>query len=108
MVLGGCFALLRENAIEVNGCSGMFGKYGFEETSLVTKLMAKYDSFIIPVVDRYAVHIYDDLSAIEKSDRDTLFQKTHAIYFNQYIKQSLNEAIKKDEIYFKEKQKRRI
>jgi len=103
MVLGGCFALLRENAISVNGCSYVFGKYGFEETSLVTKLMAKYGSFIIPVVDRYAIHIYDDVSAIEKSERDTLFQKTHAIYFNQYIKQTLNEAIKKDKKHFKKK-----
>lgn len=102
MVLGGCFALLKDQAIKVNGCSGVFGKYGFEETSLVTKLMAKYHSYVVPVVDKYAIHIYDKSSAIEKQERDSLFQKTHAIYFNQYIKQSLNEAIEKDKKYFKE------
>ena len=101
MVLGGCFAVLREQVLKVNGCSGVFGKYGFEETSLVTKLMAKHHSFVIPVVDRYAIHIYDKLSAIEKQKRDSLFRKTHAIYFNQYIKQTLDEAIKKDKKYFK-------
>lgn len=101
MVLGGCFALLKKHAMSVNGCSGIFGKYGFEETSLVTKLMAKYHSYLIPVIDRYAVHMFDDESAIKKKKRDALFQKTHAIYFNQFIKQTLNEAIENDKKYFK-------
>ncbi len=102
MVLGGCFASMKVQSIAVNGCSGDFGAYGFEETSLVTKLMAKFNAFVIPVVDRYSIHIYDESSAIDKGKRDSLFQKTHAIYFNQYIKQTIDEAIQKDKPYFQE------
>ncbi|HCH59340.1 MAG TPA: hypothetical protein DEV73_01845 [Candidatus Zambryskibacteria bacterium] len=101
MVLGGCFVVNREQAISVNGCSGVFGKYGFEETSLVTKLMVKYQSYLVPITERYAIHIYDKESGIEKHERDLLFQKTHEIYFNKYTKQTLNEAIEKDKEYFK-------
>lgn len=93
MVLGGLFIVGRDEAIKVNGCSAMFGLYGFEETSLVTKIIAKFGSYVIPETNSYAIHITDPGSSISRHERDFLFQKTHDIYFNKYLNLSLENAI---------------
>jgi hypothetical protein len=99
MVLGGLFAVNRKEAVFVNGCSNMFGKYGFEETSLVTKLMARYGSYVIPD-SIFALHLVDKNSILARDEKDLLFQRTHDIYFNKYLNLSLSEAIEKDGKHF--------
>ena len=93
MVLGGFFTVDRGKAIEINGCSPYFGKYGFVETSLVTKVLAKFDDFIIPVIKSHAVHLFNKQASFDKSKRDLLFRKAHDLYFNHYLKFDLIKVI---------------
>lgn len=101
MVLGGLFTVERKNAVDVGGCSAIFGPYGFEETSLVTKLMAKFGTYIVPNSKSFCLHLEDKNTSISRTAKDHLFRKTHDIYFNKYLNFKLGEAIEKDKQTFK-------
>lgn len=85
MVNGGLFCVNRNKAITVKGFSSMFGKYGFVETSLVTKLVSECKSFIIPVINSFAIDIYNKEASHSKDKRDQLFRKAHKLYFEKFL-----------------------
>jgi len=63
-------------------------------------LIAKYNTYVMPVVNQYSIHVHDHKATLSNDKRNSLFQKTHAIYFGKYIKQTLDEAIRVDSHYF--------
>lgn len=97
MVLGGLFGFSTELARKVEGCDKLFSDYGFEETSLVTKLIALEHCQVAPVFSNYAIHVSDPESTLPQVEKDHFFQKAHALYFKKYLhydkKQATQEKI---------------
>ena len=91
MVLGGLFTVDRREAIRVGGCSSLFAEYGFEETSLVTKLVAAAGHYIIPVRRPRATHLETGHST-DRDLKDLMFQKYHRVYFESFLNKSVREA----------------
>lgn len=87
MVLGGQFAFDRKKAKSVGGCSELFNIYGFEETSLVTKMIASFDSYVIPVLTSNSIHLELEQPQMSRSEKDRYFRMSHHTYFNKFLKQ---------------------
>lgn len=87
MVLGGLFTVNRKYALEVGGCSDMFEFYGFEETSLCTKLIVVYDSYVIPVTTSNAIHLEVKNPLMSRKTKNKFFRKSHGVFFNKFLKQ---------------------
>lgn len=87
MVLGGCFAVSREKALAVGGCSPLFDAYAFEETSLVTKLLASFGEYVIPLTQYFALHLEDTTIGEAHDMKYALFRKAHRRYFEQFLVQ---------------------
>ena len=94
MVLGGFFGFSTELAKQVGGCDRLFSDYGFEETSLATKLIALHDSYVVPVLSGYAIHVSDPESTLPQSEKNRFFQKAHALYFKEYLYYDKKQATK--------------
>ncbi len=94
MVLGGFFMIDRESALAVNGFDRSFVGYGFTETSLPTKLIARYDHYVVPVIDGVCLHIDDDSEGPSRGEKNELFQQKYARYFNHYLELTCEEAIR--------------
>ncbi|PJE64770.1 MAG: hypothetical protein COU90_00685 [Candidatus Ryanbacteria bacterium CG10_big_fil_rev_8_21_14_0_10_43_42] len=93
MVLGGFFMVDREAAFEVNGFDRSFVGYGFTETSLPTKLIARYSHYVVPVIEGVCLHIDDESEWPSRSEKNALFREKHAQYFNRYLELTCEEAI---------------
>jgi len=78
-------------AKRVNGFDKKFLGYGFTETSLPTKLIAKYNNFVVPVPFKGCIHIDDKKISLTKKERDKIFRKKHNYYFNNYLNLILQE-----------------
>lgn len=89
MVLGGLFALNKYEAKTVGGCSEIFNFYGFEETSLVSRIIASFNSFVIPVLTSNSIHLGVEKPFLSRAEKDKLFQKSHNLYFNNFLKQDI-------------------
>lgn len=87
MVLGGFFAVDREKALGVGGCAPLFDSYAFEETSLVTKLIAAYHDYAIPLTEYYALHLEDPLIGEKREMKRRLFRDAHRRYFEVFLAQ---------------------
>lgn len=98
MVLGGFFMVDRHRALSVGGFSRIFSKYGFTETSLITKIIAKYGDFVLPSLAPILVHLHDGGVALSQEEKDLLFQRAHAIYFDRYLKQNLELTLKNEKL----------
>lgn len=94
MVLGGFFMVHRESALAVNGFDPSFVGYGFTETSLPTKLIARYGNYVVPVVEGVCLHIDDESEGLSRRQKDELFRQKHAQYFNRYLELTCEEAIR--------------
>ena len=94
MVLGGLFGISTNHARKVGGCDSIFSNYGFEETSLVTKLIAIKNTFVVPVKQNYAIHMLDSESMLTRKKKDYFFQKSHKLNFKKYLYYDKNQAIK--------------
>lgn len=94
MVLGGLFGFSTDLAKQVGGCDKLFSDYGFEETSLATKLIALQDAYVVPVLKNYAIHISDPSSTLSQKEKDYFFQKAHKLYFERYLNYDIKEATK--------------
>ncbi len=93
MVLGGAFMVDRKLAQLVNGCDYLFVEYGFEETSLATKLIVYCGSYIIPETSAYPIHIICEQGEKNRPEKNTLFRKAHDLYFNKFLKRKINENV---------------
>lgn len=93
MVLGGFFIVNNKQAKKVNGFDIKFIGYGFTETSLPTKLIAKYNTFVVPIPYKGCVHINDKKISLTKIKKDKIFRKKHDLYFNNYLNSTLKEVI---------------
>jgi len=93
MVFGGFFGFSTKLAKKVGGCDKLFSDYGFEETSLATKLIALCGAFVVPVLSSYAIHVSDSESTLPQSGKDRFFQKAHALYFGKYLHYDKKQAI---------------
>jgi glycosyltransferase involved in cell wall biosynthesis len=87
MVLGGFFAVDREKALGVGGCAPLFNAYAFEETSLVTKLIATFHDYVIPLTDSYALHLEDPTIGERSEMKRRLFRDAHLRYFEVFLTQ---------------------
>lgn len=97
MILGGFFMVNTNQAKNVKEFNNSFGKYGFTETSLITKLVARYQTFVIPILEGGGIHAEDKDVSLAKKERDRLFRIKHKLYFNKFLNLTLKEAIN-DEI----------
>jgi len=93
MVLGGIFGFSAKLAKKVGGCDKLFSDYGFEETSLATKLIALCNAYVVPISSSYAIHVSDSESTLPQSEKDSFFQKAHALYFEKYLHYDKKQAI---------------
>lgn len=93
MVLGGFFMVDRNSALAVSGFDSMFAGYGFTETSLPTKLIAKYNDFLIPQTVGGAVHHEGNPAHNDLDTRNKNFREKHDLYFNHYLRLPAEEAI---------------
>lgn len=89
MVLGGFFTMNREKALAVGGCAPLFDVYAFEETSLVTRLIAFYHDYVIPLTEHFAIHIEDTTIGERREDKYKLFRNAHFRYFELFLVQKL-------------------
>ncbi|GAB4144158.1 MAG: hypothetical protein OHK0017_02380 [Patescibacteria group bacterium] len=96
MVLGGSFSLDRREAMMVNGFSNKIKGYGFDETTLPAKLIAKFNSYLIPVVVGGGIHIEDPKINLSQEQKDIEFRKKYDFFFNTYMKLNLEDAIYED------------
>lgn len=85
MVLGGFFTVNREKALAVGGCDPLFNTYAFEETSLVTRLVACYHEYVIPLIEHFALHIEDDSIGENREMKYRLFRQAHQRYFQEFL-----------------------
>lgn len=85
MVLGGFFAVNRAKALAVGGCDPLFNSYAFEETSLITKLIACYHDYVIPLTERFALHIEDTMIGESREKKYALFRQAHQRYFELFL-----------------------
>jgi len=93
MVLGGFFMVDAKASKDVKGFDKNFVGYGFTETSLPTKLIAKYNYFVIPVPFNGCVHINDNKISLVKEEKDKIFQEKHKYYFNHYLNLTLKQVL---------------
>lgn len=63
------------------------------ETSLVTKLIACYSTYVVPIIRSNNLHVEDSKITISKAKKDILFQKAHKKYFENYLNKTLKEVI---------------
>lgn len=92
MVLGGCFLVDRVASLAVNGFDNMFANYGFTETSLPAKLVAK-QHFVIPQVLGGAIHHLNNPSHHQQAERNRFFRAAHSLFSEHYITMKLDEAL---------------
>jgi len=98
MILGGFFTVNRDEAVKVGGFSNSFKNYGFTETSVSTKIIAKFGDYVVPVRFPYLLHLNDGGAALSQSDRDFYFRQAHHLFFEIYLKQDLEKTIKNEKI----------
>lgn len=98
MVLGGFFTANRERVLVVGGFSEDFKQYGFTETPVSTKLIAKFDDYVIPVLEPYVLHLHDGGVSLNQEERDEYFKKAHHLFFEVYLKQDLEQTIKNEKL----------
>jgi FMN phosphatase YigB (HAD superfamily) len=104
MVLGGFFSVDTMEALRVNGFDVSFEGYGFEETTLPTKLICNYDNFLIPMCIGGGIH-YDNEGIGETRDEKNLaFKEKHNYYFNAYLEKAysmdIGEGYKRVKVLF--------
>ncbi|MBA2678458.1 MAG: glycosyltransferase family 2 protein [Ktedonobacteraceae bacterium] len=87
MVLGGFFTVAREKALAVGGCDPLFPSYSFEETSLITKVIASFHDYVIPLTRRFALHLEDTTIGETRDMKYALFRKAHQRYFEVFLAQ---------------------
>ena len=80
MVLGGLFCVNTAEAKHVGGCDEIFNDWGYEETSLATKLICNLDSYIIPIQHPRSFHIDHLSSALSWGEKSHFFKKGHSLY----------------------------
>lgn len=85
MVLGGLFACDRDLARSCDGFDAINGPYGFVETTLVTKLIARTGCPVVPLAARFSLHIDDRTVAIPRARRDELYREAHRRFFGAYL-----------------------
>lgn len=91
MVLGGFFAVSREEALSVGGFDKRFNQYGFTETPLPTKLIALRGNYLIPIVRGGGYHIENEWELETMSEKDKYFRQAHKLFFQTYLNQEVNE-----------------
>lgn len=92
MVLGGFFMVQRKEALLVGGFNESFSDYGFTETSLPTKLIAKFNHFVVPVNSNVNIHVGNQDIDISKEEKDLIFKKKHEYYFLEFMNLTLEES----------------
>jgi glycosyltransferase involved in cell wall biosynthesis len=98
MVLGGFFTVNKSTAIEVGGFSKSFRNYGFTEIPLSTKIIARFDDYVIPVPSPYLLHLHNGGVSLSQHKRNEYFKEAHNLFFQVYLKQDLCETIKNEKI----------
>lgn len=98
MALGGFFTVNRKRALKVGGFSEDFKKYGFTETPVSTKLIARFNDYVIPVPWPYVLHLHDGGVSLNQKERDECFKKAHQLFFEVYLKQDLNKTIQNEKL----------
>lgn len=88
MVLGGCFGVPTNTAIQIGGFDESFATYGFTETTLVTKLIA-HGIPVIPQVKAAAVHVENNPNHHSQKERNALFRIAHRKFFTEFIANEL-------------------
>ncbi|WP_157227492.1 hypothetical protein [Nocardia asiatica] len=84
MVLGGCFAVPADAAIAVGGFDESFSRYGFTETSLVARLIARGVP-VVPQVTVPAVHVEHNPAHHNQHDRDSHLTAAHRRFFTEFL-----------------------
>ena len=92
MAMGGFFAVDRKEAIDVGGFNESFKEFGYTETSIPTKLIAKHKDFLIPILVGGGIHVEDKVVNISREEKDRIFKIKHDFYYNRFLKLKLDDA----------------
>ena len=84
MVLGGCFTVPTDVALELNGFDESFSRYGFTETTLVAKLIANGIP-VVPQTQSAAVHRESNPADISPPERTVRFRAVHHKFFTDFL-----------------------
>lgn len=88
MVAGGCFAVPVTAALEVGGFDESFTGYGFTETSLIARLVARGVP-VVPQIERAALHVEHNPAHHCQSERDRLLALAHRRFFTELLAHDL-------------------
>lgn len=95
MVLGGAFMVNRRDALRAQGFDSMFASYGFEETSLPTKLIAGFGCRVVPQTRTLAVHYEANPAHLSQEERDLHFRAAHRKYYDEYLRLTVDDALRR-------------
>lgn len=84
MVLGGCFAVPTDLAVNLGGFEESFDRYGFTETTLIAKLIAA-GCMVVPVMGSTAVHVEANPTHMTQQERNLHFRDAHARFFGEFL-----------------------
>ena len=84
MVLGGCFAVPTEAAVDVGGFAESFDRYGFTETTLIARLIGA-GCAVVPVLGSTAVHVESQPAHLAQSERNARFRDAHRRFFGDFL-----------------------
>ncbi|WES68342.1 glycosyltransferase family A protein [Superficieibacter sp. HKU1] len=87
MVLGGLFCVNTHHALSVGGFDDRFSAYGFEETTLATKLIIMKGSFVVPILGGFSKHIEEENGESKRNEKDRLFRRAYDRYFHEFMKE---------------------
>ncbi|MBI2103497.1 glycosyltransferase family 2 protein [Candidatus Woesebacteria bacterium] len=94
MAMGGFYAVNRREAVNVGYFNESFKGYGYTETSVPSKLIAKYNDFLIPILSGGSIHVDDKITNISREEKDRIFKIKHDFYYNKFLKLNIKEAEK--------------
>ncbi|WP_216893925.1 glycosyltransferase family 2 protein [Nocardia alni] len=89
MVLGGCFAVPVEAALDAGGFDESFTGYGWTETSLIARLIA-CGVRVIPQVSVPAVHVEHNPAHHNQRIRDTALAAAHRRFYTEFLAHDLD------------------
>nr|WP_244283493.1 glycosyltransferase family 2 protein [Pseudovibrio sp. Tun.PSC04-5.I4] len=87
MCLGGFFMVPTGEARSVGGFDESFDQYGYEETTLVAKLMGLTGAKLVPLKDCRNLHIDVVDGAQSRADKDEMLRKSYLKYHNEFLSQ---------------------
>ncbi|WP_157777932.1 glycosyltransferase family 2 protein [Nocardia terpenica] len=88
MVAGGCMAVPTALALEAGGFDEQFAAYGFEEATLVARLIAA-GVLVVPQVHSAAVHVEHNPAHHSQAERNQMLAAAHRRFYTEFLNHDL-------------------